>query len=297
METTATSAPSAEMALNARVIDFTSKVNGRAYRLFVSIPTRRPTPPEGHAVVYLIDGNLHFGIAVDTARIQACWPDVIDPVVVGIGYPTDSVSTALDLRMIDLTTPISEERLKKGFIAKMPRPSEGFGGMDNYFRVIEEEVKPRVEAMVAINRQEQVLMGHSLGGLTTLHALFRHTATFQQFVAISPSIWFNDCAVLAHEAAFSDQVRSGQVKARALISVGGLESTFRFVAGLPAGEQDFRDMTEECRMVPNTTELGDRLAALASPGFHVETVVHEGDDHNMVPPAGIARGVRFAFRR
>ena len=51
METTATSAPSAEMALNARVIDFTSKVNGRAYRLFVSIPTRRPTPPEGHAVV------------------------------------------------------------------------------------------------------------------------------------------------------------------------------------------------------------------------------------------------------
>jgi pimeloyl-ACP methyl ester carboxylesterase len=217
--------------------------------------------------------------------------------VVGIGYPTDSVSTALDRRMIDLTTPISDERLKKGFIAKMPRPSEGFGGMDNYFRVIEEEVKPRVEAMVAINRQEQVLMGHSLGGLTTLHALFRHTATFQQFVAISPSIWFNDCAVLAHEAAFSDQVRSGQVKARALISVGGLESTFRFVAGLPAGEQDFRDMTEECRMVPNTTELGDRLAALASPGFHVETVVHEGDDHNMVPPAGIARGVRFAFRR
>jgi hypothetical protein len=297
MEAATTTSPTAEMALNARVIDFTSKVNGRAYRLFVSIPTRRPVPPAGHAVLYLIDGNLHFGIAVDTARIQACWPDVIDPVVVGVGYPTDSVSTALDRRMIDLTTPISDERLKKGFIAKMPRPSEGFGGMDNYFRVIEEEVKPRVEAMVAINRQEQVLMGHSLGGLTTLHALFRHTATFQQFVAISPSIWFNDCAVLAHEAAFSDQVRSGQVKARALISVGGLESTFRFVAGLPAGEQDFRDMTEECRMVPNTTELGDRLAALASPGFHVETVVHEGDDHNMVPPAGIARGVRFAFRR
>jgi predicted alpha/beta superfamily hydrolase len=297
MEAAKSTTPTAEMALNARVIDFTSKVNGRAYRLFVSIPTRRPVPPAGHAVLYLIDGNLHFGIAVDTARIQACWPDVIDPVVVGIGYPTDSVSTALDRRMIDLTTPISDERLKKGFIAKMPRPSEGFGGMDNYFRVIEEEVKPRVEAMVAINRQEQVLMGHSLGGLTTLHALFRHTATFQQFVAISPSIWFNDCAVLAHEAAFSDQVRSGQVKARALISVGGLESTFRFVAGLPAGEQDFRDMTEECRMVPNTTELGDRLAALASPGFHVETVVHEGDDHNMVPPAGIARGVRFAFRR
>jgi predicted alpha/beta superfamily hydrolase len=297
MNTTTAPTPTAEMALNARIIDFTSTINGRAYRLFVSIPTRRPVPPEGHAVLYLIDGNLHFGIAVDTARIQACWPDVIDPVVVGIGYPTDSVSQALDLRMIDLTTPISEERLQQGFIAKMPRPSEGFGGMDTYFRIIEEEIKPRVEAMVAINRQDQVLMGHSLGGLTTLHALFRHTATFQQFVAISPSIWFNDRAVLAHEAAFSERAAAGQVKARALITVGGLESTMRFVPGLPASEQDFRDMTEECRMVPNTTELGARLAGLAVPSLHVETVVHDGDDHNMVPPAGIARGVRFAFRR
>ncbi len=295
--TIASSSSSAEMALNARIIDFTSKVNGRAYRLFVSIPTRRPVPPEGHVVVYLIDGNLHFGIAVDTARIQARWPDVIDPVVVGIGYPTDSVSEALDLRMIDLTTPISEERLTKGFMAKMPRPSEGFGGMDNYFRIIEEEVKPRVEAMVAINKHEQVLMGHSLGGLTTLHALFRHTASFQHFVAISPSIWHNDRAVLAHEAAFSDRVRAGQVKARALISVGELESTFRFVPGLPAGEQDFRDMTEECRMVPNVQELGERLATLASPQFEIETVVHAGDDHNMVPPAGIARGIKFTMRR
>jgi predicted alpha/beta superfamily hydrolase len=297
MDTAAASTPTAEMALNARLIDFTSKINGRAYRLFVSIPTRRPVPAEGHAVLYLIDGNLHFGIAVDTARIQACWPDVIDPVVVGIGYPTDSVSQALDLRMIDLTSPISDERLQQGFIAKMPRPSEGFGGMDTYFRIIEEEIKPRVEALVAINRQDQVLMGHSLGGLTTLHALFQHTASFQQFVAISPSIWWNDRAVLAHEAAFSERAAAGQLKARALITVGGLESTMRFVPGLPASEQDFRDMTEECRMVPNTTELGARLAALAAPGLHVETVVHEGDDHNMVPPAGIARGVRFAFRR
>lgn len=289
--------PTSEMALNARIVDFTSQVNGRAYRLFVSIPTRRPTPPEGHAVLYLIDGNLHFGIAADTARIQACWPDVVDPVVVGIGYPTDSVSAALDLRMIDLTTPITEAEINSTFMAKMPRPSEGFGGMDNYFRVIEEEVKPRVEAMVAINRQHQVLMGHSLGGLTTLHALFRHTASFQHFVAISPSIWFNHDAVLAHEAAFSERARAGEVQARALISVGEEEGTARYVEGLPADEQTFQTMAAECRMVLNTEELGARLAALGAPGLKVETVVHLGDDHNTVPAVGIARGVRFAFRR
>jgi hypothetical protein len=76
-----------------------------------------------------------------------------------------------------------------------------------------------------------------------------------------------------------------------------MESTFRFVPGLPAGEQDFRDMTEECRMVPNVEELGVRLSALANSQFEVETLVHAGDDHNMVPPAGIARGIKFSMRR
>jgi len=37
-------------------------------------------------------------------------------------------------------------------------------------------------------------------------------------------------------------------------------------------------------------------SALQRPGFSTQTVVHEGDDHNMVSPAGIARGIRFALR-
>lgn len=58
----------------------------------------------------------------------------------------------------------------------------------------------------------------------------------------------------------------------------------------------FEQMIEACRMVPNAVELGARLQALQRPGFSAQTVVHEGDDHNMVPPAGIARGIRFALR-
>jgi hypothetical protein len=50
-------------------------------------------------------------------------------------------------------------------------------------------------------------------------------------------------------------------------------------------------------MVPNVEELGVRLSALANSQFEVETLVHAGDDHNMVPPAGIARGIKFSMRR
>lgn len=297
MNTTTISTPaSREMAIHAMQIDFRSRIRNKDYRIFVSVPSK-PAPPQGHPVLYLADGNLHFGIAVDTMRIQACWPDVHDAVVVGIGYPTDSVKVALDVRMDDLTTPITEAQRRASWFAKMPDPSVGYGKMDEYLQMLDEEIKPRVAACAPIDANDQTLMGHSLGGLTALHALFRRTGSFQQFVAVAPSIWWNEREVLRHEAAFSQRVREGRVKARALISVGELESTYRYVPGLPAPEQDFKDMCDTCRMVPNAVELGARLATLASPTFHVETVVHQGDDHNMVPPAGIARGVRFAFRR
>jgi predicted alpha/beta superfamily hydrolase len=84
------------MALNALQIDFHSAIRDRGYRLLVPIPAR-PAPAQGYPVVWLIDGNLHFGITVDTMHIQACWPDVRDAVIVGIGYPTDRVTEALGL--------------------------------------------------------------------------------------------------------------------------------------------------------------------------------------------------------
>jgi hypothetical protein len=157
-----------------------------------------------------------------------------------------------------------------------------------------------VAEVVSVDVGDQTLMGHSLGGLTTLHALFRRTASFQHFVAIAPSIWFNNREVLDHEPSFVERVRAGEVRARALISVGELESTLRYPSvgadKLPASKDDFQQMVDYCRMVPNTQELGSRLAAEQRPGFTVQTVVHMGDDHNMVPPAGIARGIRFALR-
>jgi uncharacterized protein len=287
------------MALNALLIDFHSDIRRRDYRLLISIPGK-PAPPGGFPVVYLIDGNLHFGIAVDTMRIQACWPDTRDAVIVGIGYPTSRVADALTLRMDDLTTPLQDSMASAPWFRKMPPAANGYGKLDDYLRMVDEEVKPRVAKAVPIDAGHQTLMGHSLGGLTTLHALFRRTASFQHFVAIAPSIWWNEREVLDHEAAFIERVRAGGANARALISVGGLESTLRYPSvgtdKLPASKDDFQQMVDYCRMVPNTQELGARLAAEQRAGFTVQTVVHHGDDHNMVPPAGIARGICFALR-
>ncbi len=289
-------APRSELALNARQIDLTSQVTGRPYRLFVSIPDR-PPPDGGFPVVYVLDGNLHFGTAVDTARMQSPWHVDRSLVVVGIGYQTDSENEALRLRNLDLTMPVKAEYLATGWIAKMQSKAEEYGSVDTFLDMIEKDVKPRVEALVRIDRTNQALMGHSLGGLTTLHAMFTHPGRYQHYVVISPSIWWNNEAVLADEPAFREAVQAGRADVRALLVVGGLESTPRTERpGVRISQDQIDEMVKECHMVPNVEQLGARLARLNGPHLTVTTTVLPDENHNSVVPAAISRGIRFVMR-
>ena len=288
-------APKSALALSARRVDFTSRVNGRSYRLFLSIPDRSQ-PEGGYPVIYVIDGNLHFGTAVDTARMQAYWHPTRNPVIVGIGYQTDDMDEALHVRSLDLTTPVAAEYFKKGWIAKMHSKVEEFGSVDKFLEMLEKDVKPRVEALVHVDRKDQTLMGHSLGGLTTLHALFTHPTWYRNYVAISPSIWWNNDAVLADEDAFKVAIKSGTASVRVLLVVGGLESTPRTIEPVMHIPQDQIDeMTKDCRMVPNVEQLGARLSRLSGPHLTVLTTVLAEEHHNGVVPAAISRGIRFAM--
>lgn len=293
--------PSTEMALNARRVDFTSAVNGKSYRLLVSEPAGEP-PEAGWPVVYLIDGSLHFGITVDTARIQERWPDTRAAVIVGVAYPTDSVVEALQVRTHDLTPPTPLEVTQSGWQKRMGATPDDYGGLDAYLCMLEKEVKPRVRALGRTDPADETLMGHSLGGLATLTALFRDPDAFRNYVAISPSIWVNDRWVLGLVDGFIDRVRGGDVRARLLLSTGEWEESdppFPPLPrqGTPMSAQGYEDMIRSTRMVSNPAELAARLEPLRDDGFDVEFVIHAQEDHRSVVPAGIARGIYFSLYR
>ena len=292
---------STEMAINAHRLDFTSGVNGKNYRLLVSVPAGE-APEGGWPVVYLIDGSLHFGIAVYTARIQACWPESRDPVIVGIAYQTDSVAEALQVRNHDLTPDIKPYLTDTGWMKAMGSKPEDYGGLHDYLRMIEEEVKPKVAGIAPVNPGDQILMGHSLGGLTTLYTLLHNPGAFQQYVAISPSIWFNDCWVTGFVDGFVNALEAGKVDARLLLSTGEFEEIDPPFppypkTGFPASEEDYRGMTHDCGMVRFQRAIAERLEPLRSSRFDIRFVVHPEEDHRTVVPAGIARGIFYTMYR
>jgi predicted alpha/beta superfamily hydrolase len=69
---------------------------------------------------------------------------------------------------------------------------------DDYIRFIIDTVRPKVNEILPTltGRSNTAIMGSSLGGLVSLHACLRYSKVFGKVGALSPSIWWNDYAMI-----------------------------------------------------------------------------------------------------
>jgi predicted alpha/beta superfamily hydrolase len=152
--------------------------------------------------------------------------------------------------------------------------------------------------MTKVNRDDQTIFGHSLGGLAVLEALFTEPGAFRTFVAASPSIYWGDSVVLKGEARFSELVSSGKVAPRVLITVGGEEQDIpKIPPALEAQRAAIEEGIKKARMVGNACDLAGRLKALhGAPGYEVsDCAVFPAQAHGISPWPAIGRAVSFAY--
>lgn len=270
--------------------------NGLTYRIFVSRPLL-PPPPGGYPVVYMVDGNGMFGGAADQAAIRALSGEIRPAVIVGVGYPVSSMFEALGLRNFDLTPPTPPE--------EVPPQMAGahVGGADAFLSFILDELAPQIARLHPVDASDQSLFGFSLGGLFVLHTLFNHPQAFRTYVAGSPSIWWNDRAVLEQEPSFSASIRSHAAAPRVLITIGGLEQSADAVAIPPevlGGSLSHAQIVEQvpiARMVDNAQALAGRLADLPQDGgFVTRFILFDGETHASVISRTISKGIEFALK-
>ena len=309
---------------STRRVQFTSAVNGESYTLYMHVPLT-PPPPGGYPVIYVLDGDFLFGLASD---ISLTFGDPrTAPVVVAIGHgllenmdvvaryahrnPGDvspmglaAIGGAMNpLRFHDLTLPVAPDHRAPDWTGLTPA---NVGGVDDFLRVIETEIKPRVAATVPVNTANQVLFGHSIGGLAVLRALFTEPGAFRTFIVASPSIWWNADAVLADEGKFSQAVESGRISPRVLIAVGADEPDSPnppqgFIDSLPpdkaAGLKAYVAMASQWSgQVSGSKALAGRIGRLhGGADYKVRFVAFEGEGHGSVQPAALSRGMHFAF--
>lgn len=151
--------------------------------------------------------------------------------------------------------------------------------------------------LLPVDRNDRTLIDHSLGGLPVLQTLFESPQEFRSYVAIRPSIWWNNDAVLRAEPVFTKQVAEGKIAPRVLLMIGGLEQTAN-AGPRPAGMDvaAYAKVFAMANMIANVRSLGARLHALhGKPGYVAETRVLQDETHNSEVPGALARALSVAL--
>lgn len=254
--------------------------SGRSYRIMAAVPAEK-APPEGFPVIYLLDADSCFAMAVETLRLMTRKPHGYDPaILIGIGYPAGM--DASKERFLDYTTPAKEAMLpKRGDGSPWP----AVGGAEAFLDFITGGLKPLIARRYPVNARRQSLFGHSLGGFLALHALFTRREEFAAYVAGSPSIWWADRVLLQEEEVFRQQ----QSEAAGDNGSGPPAQLFIGIGELEKGHRS--------RMWENAEEMAERLSSRPPAGLMTTFGRFEGDGHVSVIPALISKGIRIALSK
>lgn len=131
-------------------------------------------------VLYLLDGDVFFHSVVGFTRFfSSSKVSSLPPCIVVAVLNTD--------RTRDFTPTCSAAR-RDGTIHSGDKPQGG--GVELFYRFLTEELRPEVEKRM-LGGSSNILVGHSYAGLFTLEMLLRHPGSFDTFMAIDPSLWWD----------------------------------------------------------------------------------------------------------
>ncbi|MBP2079034.1 alpha/beta hydrolase [Oceanobacillus polygoni] len=245
---------------------FRHPISDIPYQVSISIPTDL-APKEGFPVLYVLDGNAYGMLCREIVRLQSRRAEktkVSPMIIVSIGYGTSEMLPSL--RVYDFT-PAS-------VTASLPPKPDGaswpaHGGAKGFLDFLETIVQPFVHQSAPVDPGNQMLFGHSLGGLFVLYTLFERPELFRNYISFSPSIWWNDNEILNMER------EDFLMRDRNL-----------FIAA---------ERVEKMNMYNNAFTLFQRLQVNNSDAVAFCSPV--GENHMSIVPTVLSEAIRYFYRR
>jgi predicted alpha/beta superfamily hydrolase len=157
--------------------------------------------PEGYSadsaqtynVIYLLDGSADEDFIHIAGLVQFCnfeWINILPPtIVVGIANVD---------RKRDFTFPAKDSVLPE-IIRAYNVDFSSAGGSDKFMSFIETELQPFINKNYKTN-SNKMLIGQSLGGLLATEILYKKPHLFNQYMIISPSLWWDYESLLNYDA-------------------------------------------------------------------------------------------------
>jgi predicted alpha/beta superfamily hydrolase len=137
----------------------------------------------GYPVMYLLDGEAFFNSFTGMVQYLSSIGKMPEMIIVGIKN-TD--------RNKDLT-PTHWVYWSDG--EKDEKALHNTGGGEKFLSFIQNELIPHIESTFP-TAPYRMFVGHSLGGLTVLNAFANHSSLFKSYVAIDPTVWWDNRLIL-----------------------------------------------------------------------------------------------------
>ena len=165
-------------------IAFKSEILNESRILNIYLPQGYSTDSiqKHYPVIYVLDGTITEDFLHIVGIVQFGsypWVNIIqESIVVGIAN-TD--------RKRDFTFTPKNEAYKKEF------PTSG--GSQKFIECLEKEIQPIIEQNFRVT-ENKTIIGQSLGGLLATEILLKKPDLFDQYIIISPSLWWDDESLL-----------------------------------------------------------------------------------------------------
>ena len=222
--------------LDAEYFDLKSKSVDETFRIFVAKPVPL-VPDKKYPVIYVLDGNMFFGTAMETVRNLSGAGLGVGEIpmafTVAIGYKdaTNLLST-FHKRWRDYTPNVGGVAEKMTKLMGGPSDIAG-GGAPDFLKFLNEELKPLIQSKYNVDPNDATIAGVSLGGLFPSWTLLNQPDSFQRYIIMSPSIWWNGEEVWKWESHFAQN--HNDINAKVFVTAGGLETAERMKKELMTG--------------------------------------------------------------
>ncbi|MBI1343552.1 MAG: alpha/beta hydrolase [Terrimonas sp.] len=249
-------------------------------KVWVYVPNMnagQPASDQRYPVVYLLDGDAHFESVVGMIQqLSQVNGNTVVPEMIVVGIPNTDRTRDLTPTHITSDPPIMDSNFSKNT-----------GGGENFTSFIEKELMPHIDSAYP-TAPFKMLIGHSFGGLTVMNILTNQTALFNAYIAIDPSMWYDQERFLkATEQKLSKQKFNGT-------------SLYLGIANtMPEGmtlEKMKKDTTAITRHIRSIFALNQYIKAHPQNGLQYASRYYADDDHGSVPLATEYDGLRFLFK-
>ena len=223
--------------------------------------------PQRYPVLYLLDGDTDFHFTSGVVQVMSKGSNLQIPELIVVGIPN-----------VNRTRDLTPTHSKTGLDSKESRSLASSGGGNAFLKFLRDELIEHIDKTYR-TLPYRVLVGHSLSGLFVLYAFLDAPEVFQAYIAMDPSLWWDDQVVVRR--AMDTLKTTREPNATVYISL--------------ANHPDLGLLDDPSLPDVSVKTFAKILECAAAPHLRSTLQYFEAEDHNSVPLLSLYHGLLYVF--